>query len=46
MRELLLDRVISEHVVIWMVSSLFYAGLAAWYAARQFNREDLVASIS
>ena len=46
MRELLLDRVISEHVIIWMITSLFYAGLAAWFAARQFKREDLVASIS
>ena len=46
MRELLLDRVITEHVIIWMVTSLFYAGLAAWFAARQFKREDLVASIS
>jgi len=46
MRELLLDRVITEHVVIWVISSVFYAGLAAWYAARQFSREDLVASIS
>jgi len=46
MRELLLDRVITEHVVIWVISSVFYAGLAAWYAARQFSREDLVASLS
>ena len=46
MRELLLDRVIIEHVFVWMMSSIFYAGLAAWFAARQFKREDLVASIS
>ena len=46
MRELLLDRVITEHVIIWMATSIFYAGMAAWFAARQFNREDLVASIS
>lgn len=46
MRELLLDRVILEHVFVWMMSSIFYAGLAAWFAARQFKREDLVASIS
>ena len=46
MRELLLDRVILEHVFVWMISSIFYAGLAAWFAARQFKREDLVASIS
>ena len=46
MRELLLDRVIVEHVLVWMTSSIIYAGLAAWFAARQFKREDLVASIS
>ena len=46
MRELLTDRVISGHVLIWFGSSLFYALLAAWYASKQFNREDLVESIS
>ena len=46
MRELLLDRIILEHVLIWLSSSVIYAGLAAWFAARQFKREDLVASIS
>ncbi len=46
MRELLLDRVITEHVIIWLISSIVYATLAALYAAKQFKREDLVASIS
>lgn len=46
MRELLLDRVIIEHVMVWIFSSIIYAGLAAWFAARQFKREDLVASLS
>ena len=46
MRELLLDRIIIEHVLVWLISSVFYAGLAAWFAAKQFNREDLVASLS
>ena len=46
MRELLLDRVIFEHVIIWLISSIIYATLAALYAAKQFKREDLVASIS
>ena len=46
MRELLLDRIILEHVLVWLTSSIIYAGLAAWFAARQFRREDLVASIS
>jgi len=46
MRELLMDEVVFGHVAIWFISSLSYALLAAWYAARQFNREDLVESIS
>ncbi len=46
MRELLLDRIILEHILVWLLSSVFYAGLAAWFAARQFKREDLVASLS
>ena len=46
MRELLMDEVVFGHVAIWFISSLTYALLAAWYAARQFNREDLVESIS
>lgn len=46
LRELLLDRVIFEHVIVWLVSSVFYATLAALYAAKQFKREDLVASLS
>tara|TARA_B100000700_G_scaffold324104_1_gene429421 strand:+ start:498 stop:1715 length:1218 start_codon:yes stop_codon:yes gene_type:complete len=46
MRELLLDRIILEHILVWLLSSIIYAGLAAWFAARQFKREDLVASLS
>ena len=46
LRELLLDRVILEHVVIWFSTSLSYAVLAALYAAKQFNREDIVTSLS
>jgi len=46
MRELLLDRIILEHVLVWLFSSILYATLAAIYAAKQFKREDLVASIS
>ena len=46
MRELLLDRIIFEHVIVWLISSIIYAALAAIYAAKQFKREDLVASIS
>ena len=46
LRELLLDRIIIEHVAIWALSSMFYAFVAAWFASRQFKREDLVASLS
>ena len=46
LRELLLDRVIIEHVLIWSLTSVVYAGLAALYAARQFKREDIVTTLS
>ena len=46
LRELLLDRVIIEHVVIWCASSVLYASLAAYYAAKQFKREDIVTTLS
>ena len=46
LRELLLDRVIVEHIVIWFSTSLIYALLAAYYAAKQFSREDIVTSLS
>ena len=46
LRELLMNRVITEHVLIWGISSVVYASLAAYYASRQFNREDIVTSLS
>jgi len=46
LRELLLDRVIVEHVLIWSLTSILYAALAALYAARQFKREDIVTTLS
>jgi len=46
LRELLMNRVITEHVLIWALSSVVYASLAAYYASRQFNREDIVTSLS
>jgi len=46
LRELLTDTVIIEHILLWAGSSLGYALMAAWYASRQFNREDLVESIN
>ena len=46
LRELLMDRVIVEHIVIWFGTSVIYAVLAAYYAAKQFGREDIVTSLS
>jgi sodium transport system permease protein len=46
LRELLMNRIVLGHVVVWLVSSTFYAFGAAWYAARQFKREDIVTSLS
>ena len=46
LRELLLDRVIVEHVLIWSLTSILYAALAALYAAKQFKREDIVTTLS
>ena len=46
LRELLMNRVITEHVIIWAVSSVIYASLAAYYASKQFSREDIVTSLS
>ena len=46
LRELLMNRIIVEHIVIWAGTSLLYAGLAAYYASRQFGREDIVTSLS
>jgi sodium transport system permease protein len=46
LRELLMNRIVLGHVVVWLVSSTVYAFGAAWYAARQFKREDIVTSLS
>ena len=46
LRELLMNRIVYSHVVVWMVSFTFYAFVAAYYAARQFKREDIVVSLS
>jgi sodium transport system permease protein len=46
LRELLMNRIIAEHILIWAGTSLLYAGLAAYYASRQFGREDIVTSLS
>ena len=46
LRELLMNRVIPEHIFVWAFSSIVYAALAAYYASRQFSREDIVTSLS
>ena len=46
MREALLDITDITHIALWLGSSLFYAIVAVTWAARQFQREDLVESIS
>ena len=46
LRELLMNRIVYSHVAVWLVSSTVYALAAAYYAARQFKREDIVTSLS
>ncbi|MBT4059476.1 MAG: ABC transporter permease [Euryarchaeota archaeon] len=46
MREALLNINDLTHIALWLGSSLLYALLAVTWAARQFQREDLVESIS
>lgn len=46
LRELLLDRIILEHVLIWISVSVFVSALTIRYAAKQFAREDIVTSRS
>jgi sodium transport system permease protein len=46
MREALLNITDLSHIALWLGSSLFYAFVAVTWAARQFEREDLVESIS
>jgi len=46
LRELLLNRIVPSHILIWFLSSAVYASVAAWYAARQFKREDIITSLS
>ena len=46
LRELLMNKVVYLHVAVWLVSSTVYAVAAAYYAARQFKREDIVTSLS
>ncbi len=46
MRASLLGDVSIVHAMLWMGSSLLYALVATGWASKQFNREDLVESIS
>ena len=46
LRELLQGDVDLWHTALWFGSSAVYASVTAWYAARQFGREDLVQSIT
>ena len=46
LRELLLDRIIFEHVLIWISVSVLVSALTIRYAAKQFSREDIVTSRS
>lgn len=46
LRELLLNRIILEHVIIWIGVSIFVSFLTIRYAAKQFSREDIVTSRS
>ena len=46
LRELLMNRIITTHILIWVSTSIFYAIMAAKYASMQFKREDIVTSLS
>ena len=46
LRELLMNRIITGHIIIWVGTSILYALMAAKYASNQFKREDIVTSLS
>lgn len=46
LRELLLNRVILEHVVVWVFVSSLICILTVRYAANQFHREDIITTKS
>lgn len=46
LRELLMNRIITTHIIIWVGTSILYAIMAAKYASMQFKREDIVTSLS
>ena len=46
MREALMGIFDPMHIFLWISTSLTYAIGAIWWASKQFNREDLVESLS
>lgn len=46
LRELLLNRIIVEHVIIWIVVSSLICLATVRYAAKQFHREDIITTKS
>ena len=46
LRELLLNRIIIEHVLVWTLVSSIVCILTIRYAAKQFNREDIITTKS
>jgi sodium transport system permease protein len=46
MREAILDIHDPIHIITWVTTSLLYAIGAIYWASKQFNREDLVESLS
>ena len=46
LRELLLNRIIVEHVLVWVLVSSMMCILTVRYAAKQFHREDIVTTKS
>jgi hypothetical protein len=46
MREAIMGIHDPVHIALWVTTSLSYAIAAVWWASKQFNREDLVESLS
>ena len=46
LRELLLNRIIFEYVVVWIIVSSLICILTVRYAAKQFHREDIITTKS
>ena len=46
LRELLLNRIIIEHVIVWVLVSSLICLLTVRYAAKQFHREDIITTKS